>query len=220
MFNIGDSVEAQVTVNVRLAPGINTTIMMELQAGETTRIISDAREQDGLIWWPTNAGWIAEVAPDGTRLLAKPSGIHIRLPFDGNYPRTQNFGENPQDYARFGLKGHNAIDFGLSEGTPVFAAADGVVVEVRDDPTGFGFYIKLIHPWGESLYGHLSRQTVQEGQPVKAGQPLGCSGNTGNSTGAHLHFGIRVNPYSRADGWAGYCDPSPYLIEFLAMGTV
>ena len=130
---------------------------------------------------------------------------------------TQEFRANPQAYSQFKidgvpLQGHNGVDFGTPVGTSVVAVAQGRVVEVADEGTrGYGKYIKLEHPWGESLYAHLSDQFVSVGQNVQPGQPLGRSGNTGNSTGPHLHFGLRVAPFNRRDGMGGFSDPLPYL---------
>ena len=134
---------------------------------------------------------------------------------------TQRFGERPDYYARFSvdgvpLRGHNGIDFGTPEGTWITAVDSGNVVEVADDDDGYGRYVKLVHPWGESLYAHLSAWAVAVGDKVERGQWIGDSGNTGNSTGPHLHFGMRVNPYNRQDGWGGYVDPAPYLLNVSA----
>jgi hypothetical protein len=52
---------------------------------------------------------------------------------------------------------------------------------------------------------------VVQGQAIARGQYLGASGNSGGSTGPHLHFAIRINPYQRTDGWGGFSDPLPYL---------
>src|SRR5512139_3646371 len=90
---------------------------------------------------------------------------------------TQRFGENPQWYARFAydgvpLKGHNGIDFGVPIGTTIQAVADGTTLENSYDPQGFGYYVKLMHAWGHSLYGHLSQPGAGKlvpGQPVHAG---------------------------------------------------
>lgn len=136
---------------------------------------------------------------------------------DPDYRRiTQVFGVNEAYYKQFkpggvALKGHNGIDFGTPIGSNILAAASGTVVEVFEDTTGFGKYVKIIHPWGETLYAHLSDWAVDVGDEVKAGRMVGWSGNTGKSTGPHLHFGMRINPYNRADGWGGYSDPLPYL---------
>ena len=57
----------------------------------------------------------------------------------------------------------------------------------------------------------MDRIEVTPGQTLRRGQRLGVSGNSGGSTGPHLHFAIRIHPYERADGWGGYSDPLPYL---------
>jgi murein DD-endopeptidase MepM/ murein hydrolase activator NlpD len=129
---------------------------------------------------------------------------------------TQPFGVNSVLYAKWGLAGHNGVDFGVREGTPIVAVADGVAVEVFNDADGYGQYVKLAHPWGQTLYAHLRdypEGRLDVNQVVKAGQTIGYSGNTGNSTGPHLHFGLRVNPFQRGWPYDGYVDPLPYLPE-------
>lgn len=132
-------------------------------------------------------------------------------PIDQKFRITQKFAERPEAYKRFGLRGHNGLDFGCPVGTPVVAVDDGTVAEVADDPKGYGLYIKLKHVWGESLYAHLSRRVVVAGGTITRGALLGLSGNTGNSTGPHLHFAVRFKPYNRKDGWGGFSDPLPHL---------
>ena len=88
---------------------------------------------------------------------------------------------------------------------------NGDVMEIGFEANGFGNYVKLQHDWGESLYAHLESKKVKEADTVKSGDVIGISDNTGASTGPHLHFGIRINPYSRKDGWGGFSDPEPYL---------
>ena len=81
---------------------------------------------------------------------------------------------------------------------------DGRVVLISNDPDGYGRYVKVKHSNGmETLYAHLSEPLVVSGQQVRAGQPLGLGGATGNATGPHLHFETRVN------GTA--VDPSAYF---------
>lgn len=125
---------------------------------------------------------------------------------------SQRFGENPADYARFGLRGHTGIDVAVPLNTPVLATDEGVVQEAGelDD---YGVYVKLAHSWGESVYAHLTSFRVRHGDHVGRGEQIGLSGNTGNSTGPHLHFAIRITPYNRGDGWSGYSDPMPYLVS-------
>lgn len=128
---------------------------------------------------------------------------------------SQRFGDNPDAYQPFGVRGHTGIDYAVPVGTPVRAVDGGTVVEALDDPAGWGKYVKLSHAWGQSLYAHLSRQDAGYGATVARGQQIGLSGNTGNVTGPHLHVGLRLNPIRRgADdptGMDGYSDPAPYL---------
>src|SRR5690606_17444094 len=124
--------------------------------------------------------------------------------------------ERPDYYRQFAvdgvaLKGHNGVDFGTPIGTDIKAVDAGYVAEEAFDPSGYGAYIKIVHGWGESLYAHLAQTLMTVGDTVQAGQFIAASGNTGNSTGPHLHFGLRVSPFDRKDGWGGYTDPLPYL---------
>ena len=136
----------------------------------------------------------------------------VRLPFDDSQRLTQGFGERPEVYrARFGLPGHNGIDWGLLIGTPILAVDAGKVIVRHTSATGFGRYIKLQHSWGQSLYAHLSEFKVAVGDMVECGQMVGLSGNSGFSTGPHLHFGMRVSPYSKGDGWYGYTNPHRFV---------
>ena len=141
-----------------------------------------------------------------------------RIGFPLPQPRrlTRGWGANPEYYKRYSyggvaLRGHNGLDYGVVVGTGVFAVADGVVVEIRYDERGFGHYIKLKHDWGQSLYAHLHTAGVLHGDFVTEGQVIALSGNTGNSTGPHLHFAIRIDPYQRNDGWGGFSDPTAYM---------
>lgn len=105
---------------------------------------------------------------------------------------TSNFG------FRWG-RWHTGTDLDLETGNPVYAAFDGVVRVVGLDGSGYGRYVLVRHYNGlETLYGHLSKQTVESGQLVKAGDQLGLGGNTGRSSGPHLHFETRYegNPFS------------------------
>lgn len=127
---------------------------------------------------------------------------------------TQGYGEG--DYSHLAvdgvpLRGHTGIDFATPVDTPIRAVDAGTVAEVASDLGGYGLYIKLAHSWGESLYAHLDEQHVRVGETVRAGQWIGNSGNTGNSTGPHLHFALRVKPFNRQDGMGGFANPAPYL---------
>lgn len=129
----------------------------------------------------------------------------------GKYPLTQRFGENPQDYAVFKQAGHNGLDIGCPAGTLVCAAADGVVVQAGMDKNGYGRYVRVAHDKYETLYAHLSEIEVKPRQVVHAGDRLGLSGSTGNSTGPHMHFELRI-PWEPLLGYPdGARDPLPYM---------
>lgn len=152
--------------------------------------------------------------PEG-KPTTMPKRRHLVHPVQNPVYRTitRGFGEAPEDYERFGLLGHTGVDFATPLGSNIVAVDDGTVLESRMDEDGYGNYIKLKHIWGESLYAHLRTRILQPTETVKRGTVLGTSGNTGNSTGPHLHFAIRINPYNRANGWDGFSNPLPYLVS-------
>lgn len=95
---------------------------------------------------------------------------------------------------------HNGIDIDLEIGDPIYAAFDGVVRIAKFNHGGYGNYVMIRHYNGlETLYGHLSERLVEPNQTVRAGDVIGLGGNTGRSTGPHLHFetrykGMPINP--------------------------
>lgn len=95
---------------------------------------------------------------------------------------------------------HNGIDLKVNVGDTIVSAFDGKVRIVKNERRGYGKYVVIRHDNGlETVYGHLSKQLVEENQLVKAGEVIGLGGNTGRSTGSHLHFetrflGIAINP--------------------------
>ncbi len=106
---------------------------------------------------------------------------------------TSNFG------ARWGRQ-HKGLDIKVYIGDTIRAAFSGKVRIVKYEPKGYGKYVVIRHHNGlETYYGHMSKQLVRENEEVKAGDPIGLGGNTGRSTGSHLHFetrlcGVALNP--------------------------
>lgn len=93
---------------------------------------------------------------------------------------------------------HGAIDYGVSAGTPVYAADAGVVIKTANLTYSYGTYVVIQHAGGlQTWYAHGTSGSicVSEGQTVSRGQQIMRSGNSGHSTGAHLHFEVRVAPY-------------------------
>ncbi|NQY01324.1 MAG: M23 family metallopeptidase [Flavobacteriaceae bacterium] len=87
---------------------------------------------------------------------------------------------------------HRGIDIAAPVGTPIVSSAPGEVITVGWDSGGYGKYLKVRHPDGSvTLYGHNSRHLVRRGQKVEQGQKIAEMGNTGRSTGPHLHYEIR-----------------------------
>lgn len=87
---------------------------------------------------------------------------------------------------------HSGIDLAAPLGTPIFAATDGHVT-VRRERGGYGLYLMVVRdPQFSTLYGHLEWPLVQTGDVVAAGQAIALMGSTGNSTGPHLHFEVRI----------------------------
>lgn len=155
--------------------------------------------------------------------------------FDGEFDITQGFGENPQIYGAFGLKGHNGIDFGLPVGIVLKAGVYGRVTMVADTGNkGYGKHIRVVtHQNGryfELLWGHLSKlPDMQIGYEVCPQICVGLSGNTGfcvtgghpvtdherrAGKGAHLHFQVREldedgNARFPSNGYKGAIDPLP-----------
>jgi murein DD-endopeptidase MepM/ murein hydrolase activator NlpD len=118
-------------------------------------------------------------------------------PIGGGYISSQ-YGENR------GGKAHYAIDIAASTGTPVYASNNGTVIQAGDLGDGYGNCIRISHSNGVvTIYGHLSSMSVGVGQAVQKGQRIGGVGSTGQSTGSHLHYEVRVN--------GAQVNPAPYM---------
>lgn len=153
----------------------------------------------------------------------------MKVPFEKcvlkEYPAgsiTQYFGENPSLYARMNMKGHNGVDLVAEHGTLMLAVEKGKILEVKNDPNGYGKHLRFISIksrnglYREWTYGHCDDILVEVGMTVEEGEPIATMGNTGfvvsdnNGNGfwsfnpfkgTHLHLGLRMIEKS-AHGWA------------------
>lgn len=137
-----------------------------------------------------------------------------------------------------GIYYFGGIDWGISVGTPVVAAIGGTITVAQSDASGYGKHVRMKSEDGVYLliYGHLSELMVKVGETVKVGQLLGLSGNTGNSTGPHLHFEVRKNgapidpapmlttdvpePEEQGGGWLGDAPVTPELPKGVTLHSI
>lgn len=117
---------------------------------------------------------------------------------------TSTFGERVSPFTGFPQM-HKGLDIANRTGTSVVAPADGIVVHTGSD-TGLGQMVSISHGYGiKTSYGHLSEVLVKPGQKVKRGMEIGRMGNTGRSTGPHLHYEVSLNGVS--------VNPSKYILN-------
>ena len=138
----------------------------------------------------------------------------IFSPLPGTPLVTQGFGQNPDMYSAFGLAGHNGVDFGVPEGTIVYAPHDGVA-SVKDEGTsGYGLSVTITDAKRQSVLAHLSSTTAQNGQAVYQGDPIGKSGKSGNASGPHLHWTFKILSNGQAqnkdNGYQGAVDVTEF----------
>lgn len=138
--------------------------------------------------WDNKYAHKATDLPDHYRIDLR----HFHMPTESRVI-TSNFG------SRWGRQ-HKGLDIKVYIGDTIRAAFSGKVRIVRYEAKGYGKYVVIRHNNGlETIYGHMSKQLVDEDQDVRAGDPIGLGGNTGRSTGSHLHFetrlcGVALNP--------------------------
>jgi murein DD-endopeptidase MepM/ murein hydrolase activator NlpD len=147
---------------------------------------------------------ISKLPKSGTGVLQYPVKKVIITQYFGN---TAFSTQNPQVYNG---SGHNGIDFGLPVGTAIYSAGDGRVIGVGNSDlacsgVSYGKWILIKHNNGLStLYAHLSSFDVSQGDSVASGQKIASSGNTGYSTGPHLHFTVYASDAVRVSGPGEY----------------
>ena len=137
-----------------------------------------------------------------------PKGIHgiLQRPVSGRISQGYGITSDSQYFYKIGKYksvAHNGVDFAASVGTTIYSAEDGEVIAVGNQDKycykrGFGKFIVIKHNNNlTTLYAHLSLQLVNVGDTVKRGDPIGYVGNTGFSTGPHLHFSVYFSPSFR-----------------------
>lgn len=151
--------------------------------------------------------WLATSVPPTT---TSPAGLKTKT-VNGvvwytplkSYTITSKFGLRKDPFTGK-LTGHDGLDMAAPKNTPIYATRAGVVSFAGYQEGGAGYYVWINHGDGyKSIYMHMTRYIVQEGQTVEAGELIGYVGSTGRSTGNHLHFGIKYN--------SSYVDPQKYI---------
>lgn len=163
---------------------VDTLALRPAMENEEARLTANALYED----WNNTYAHRATELPDSFRINLK----HFCMPTESRVV-TSNFGP------RWG-RTHKGIDIKVYIGDTIRAAFPGKVRMVKYEAAGYGKYVVIRHQNGlETIYGHMSNWLVKEDEVVKAGQPIGLGGNTGRSTGSHLHFetrlcGVALNP--------------------------
>jgi murein DD-endopeptidase MepM/ murein hydrolase activator NlpD len=136
----------------------------------------------------------------------------IFSPLPGTPLITQGFGQNPDIYKQFGFDGHEGIDFGVPEGTTLYAPHDGTITVKDDGNKNYGLSITIDDGKRRSLLAHLSEVTIATGQWISQGDPIGKTGNSGMSEGPHLHWAFRLLKngvvQNKDNGYGGAMDPT------------
>lgn len=129
----------------------------------------------------------------GSSLSMTQSGKFMRFPIPSATRISSGFNPHRRNPVTGRVMAHNGTDFSVHVGTPIQATGDAVVVKATRHPE-MGIYVVLRHSGRySSVYMHMSKSMVKPGQKIKMGQVIGLSGNTGRSTGPHLHYEFHVN---------------------------
>lgn len=174
----------------------------KMQPGDTFRVLFDGIGTKALISavsLNTSQGRFESfMNPDdhnyyGENEFTPTAGIFRRFPLAGEIKINSNFNPHRRHPVTKRIAPHNGVDFKAPVGTPVYAPADGEVT-FSGYQRAAGYYVIIKHQSNYStVYMHLSKSEVKRGQQVRVGQIIARSGNTGRTTGPHLHYEIRVN---------------------------
>jgi murein DD-endopeptidase MepM/ murein hydrolase activator NlpD len=196
----------------RLADALTAlnTRSADLEAVLTQVGVLETEEEGGTAntggpYQPLQVGEIQATILRADSLLRQTASVPLGLPFDGAVI-TSRFGVRKDPFTgRRAL--HNGVDLRGEMRAPVRATADGIVTEVGYARRGYGHYVRIWHEDGEeTLFGHLAKVSVHGGEAVSRGDVIGLLGNSGRSTGPHLHYEIRrdgraVDPVAQI--WVG-----------------
>lgn len=193
---------APVEVELKLS-GLSNVLGVTGASSTIRRMVPARSNERMIVLSPKQADKAMNYASMLTSTLGDPTpaaqAYRYPLPWVGG-PFRLSQGPNGK-YSHFGVKGRYAMDIAMPEGTPIIAARGGVVVKIENDQTGKGAnpsgnFVRILHNDGTmGVYLHLMRGSVsvREGERVVVGSALARSGNTGNSTGPHLHFVVQRN---------------------------
>lgn len=188
---------------------MNMSVLDEANADREEFDINEIPADDlyGGIW---NTGYLHSYgALKNTPDSFKVDLTNFTMPFEGRM--TSNFGTRGRRY-------HYGVDIKVQVGDTIYAAFDGKVRVKKFERAGYGYYVVLRHVNGlETVYGHLSKFLVEEDQFVRSGEPIALGGNTGRSTGSHLHFeiiflGKPINPNYIVDFENFTCHKDDYMV--------
>lgn len=187
-----------------IRPGDRFQIIRSLQLVDDT--LTGQSHIEAIRIFARNHSYAAFLFSDGNYYDEKGESLaraFRRYPFNGRHRISSAFNPKRLHPVTGRIAPHRGVDFAMPTGTPILAAADGEITRVKNHPYA-GKYVEIKHD-GQYLsrYMHLSRVSVYRGQKVKRGEVIARSGNTGRSTGPHLHYelhikGRAVNPLTAA----------------------
>lgn len=202
---LGNEVQVQHSSLADIAQGVQVSSVMTNMSGLTAHEAS-ITVSEGIDWLKKEASNQEQILQELSEAAEKKSSRWAATPSiwpvkgwitSGFGPRISPFTEKPT--------WHDGLDIGAAANAPVQAPAQGRVTSVGFDPK-LGHMVKLDHGFGiETLYGHLAKPLVKEGQRVKRGDVVGLVGSSGLATGPHLHYMVKVNGQA--------LDPNKYILE-------
>jgi len=231
-FEVKEQIDFDVERNsaTRIYPPKNYPVVFNIKSekdfeGTITEIVPESFEIEKVATEGAKVFDMIETVSSSSLNMQNVLGLskELPLPFDdeklskkGSERVSLGFAEEPDDqlledkYNQYGVVGHDGIDFDLPMATEVLAVDGGEVVLAQENHD-YGTTVVIEHSWGKTYYGHLSEILVKEGQKVQRGKKIALSGNSGLSTGSHLHFSLKPTGYDVKNGYFGKVDPAPLL---------